>query len=541
MPLGRDQGIFQYVGWALRQGERDYVDVRDVNGPLTHWVHAIFQMLGGEDARIFHVFDAVISSIIFTSVGFVLAGTVSRRRPAELGGQLGWGLAALVLFTAQYLGYGYWDQAQRESFFDWFMLPSVALQLASFASHDRGKRNRTMMVYAGALSMVPWFGKLTYGAFTLLQLLAIAIDDRERPEKKRAIVQFAFGALLATLALLTVIAATGSVSSYLRVTFFEVPAMYRFIWPRTISDMLSVSPYAGFAAVAFATSALVLSLVATRQLARQFVLVGLLPVAALASVLVQRKAFLYHFHPVTAAVTLQWLVLAHWGWNAVRAPPPKLRFLRAIPLGLAALMSARVATALHDSPHVQKVWVDTTNTEYRNSESYLSAFPESDYFAWDLRRAADFLRVVTKEEERVQVYGMDPYVLFWAKRLSATPYIYGYDLNADAALAGGAGAMPTDRDRARISALVDEHRRDFDRRVREKPPSAFVFLDKSPLLTREDALADFEGHVTQTAGWFHAEYVWAKSFDTAHIWLRRDLVTRMPQERDMPSSKPGPL
>ena len=33
--LGRDQGIFQYIAWAIGRGERDYGDIRDVNGPLT--------------------------------------------------------------------------------------------------------------------------------------------------------------------------------------------------------------------------------------------------------------------------------------------------------------------------------------------------------------------------------------------------------------------------------------------------------------------------------------------------------------------------
>ena len=37
--LGRDQGIFQYVAWAIHEGAIDYRDVRDVNGPLVHAVH----------------------------------------------------------------------------------------------------------------------------------------------------------------------------------------------------------------------------------------------------------------------------------------------------------------------------------------------------------------------------------------------------------------------------------------------------------------------------------------------------------------------
>src|SRR5580700_1494488 len=48
-PLGRDQGIFQYVARALERGDIDYRDVRDVNGPLTHLVHMVLLALGGAD------------------------------------------------------------------------------------------------------------------------------------------------------------------------------------------------------------------------------------------------------------------------------------------------------------------------------------------------------------------------------------------------------------------------------------------------------------------------------------------------------------
>src|SRR5580693_7683311 len=48
-PLGRDQGIFQYIAWAVAHGEVDYRDIRDVNGPLTHMVHRALLALGGAD------------------------------------------------------------------------------------------------------------------------------------------------------------------------------------------------------------------------------------------------------------------------------------------------------------------------------------------------------------------------------------------------------------------------------------------------------------------------------------------------------------
>ena len=55
--LGRDQGIFQYIAWAVLRGAKDYRDVRDVNGPLTHLVHMVLLALGGRDEHRFRVLD----------------------------------------------------------------------------------------------------------------------------------------------------------------------------------------------------------------------------------------------------------------------------------------------------------------------------------------------------------------------------------------------------------------------------------------------------------------------------------------------------
>src|ERR1700683_1201386 len=55
--LGRDQGIFQYIAVGVSHGAKDYLDVRDVNGPLTHLVHMVFLWLGGADEHRFRVMD----------------------------------------------------------------------------------------------------------------------------------------------------------------------------------------------------------------------------------------------------------------------------------------------------------------------------------------------------------------------------------------------------------------------------------------------------------------------------------------------------
>src|SRR6185312_6404625 len=73
-PLGRDQGIFQYVAWAVGRGAIDYRDVRDVNGPLTHFVHLAFLGLGGADEHRFRVLDLAVTALTFALVGACVPG-----------------------------------------------------------------------------------------------------------------------------------------------------------------------------------------------------------------------------------------------------------------------------------------------------------------------------------------------------------------------------------------------------------------------------------------------------------------------------------
>jgi hypothetical protein len=184
------------------------------------------------------------------------------------------------------------------------------------------------------------------------------------------------------------------------------------------------------------------------------------------------------------------------------------------------------------------LWGASTPSE-RTTREYFAHFPEVDFYPYELRETADYLRAHTQPADRVQTYGMDPYVLFLARRLSATPYIYAYDLNADAALAGGTGAHPDPAQSARIAALRDAHEADLLARITAQPPAAFVFFDKAPLLTRADAWDDFAAHCRRAAAWVRSRYRETARFGHDHIWMRQDLVTDSDlPEKDVPAEEP---
>jgi hypothetical protein len=543
-PLGRDQGIFQYIAWAIGQGDRDYRDVRDVNGPLTHMVHGLFLHLGGADVHRFRVLDLVFTGASFALVGACLPGLRDGGATAKPDGveRLAWAFAAWVVLSGQYLLYGYWDLAQRESFFDWFMLPSVALQLVAQApgrGPDRSRWRAPLFSLVGALSLLPWLGKPTYAAFTGVQLLSLWADGTMPLGRLRALRAFAVGGAIAAAGPLAWVLRHGDLQAYLHIQASDVPAMYRFIWPRAAADIFSNPWDATQAIFAIVGAVVILSLVLMGEMPARAVAPALVPLAALASVIAQAKGFPYHFHPVTAGVHLQWLVFTAWLTERARVARRDEALLRLAPIAVAVVFALRVATSMEDAPLTRAVWMlwGANTPEDRVSREYYAHFPEPDYFPYEMNQTAAYLREHTAPTDRVQTYGMDPYVLFLAGRLSATPYIYAYDLDADTALGGGTGGVPDDAQRARIRAIRDQHEADLLQRLDARPPAAFVFFDGSPLIAETDAWDDFEHHCPRASEWVAARYREAARFGHDHVWLRKD---RLPAEEPDPDDDPSP-
>jgi hypothetical protein len=270
-------------------------------------------------------------------------------------------------------------------------------------------------------------------------------------------------------------------------------------------------------------------LVATGQMPRRALAIALVPLVGLWNVKVQAKGFPYHFHPVSAGTHLAWLVLA--AWFAARARETRSDTAHLTAYAAAAALAVKIAFSVPFSPHGQALWLDAKayNAELRESHDYLVYFRTVDFFPWEMRQTARYLQEHTRPDDRVQTYGMDPYVLFLARRESATPYIYAYDLNADAALDGGqlpeeaGGLHPNGFEQEKIRALRDAHEKDMLARLVENPPAAWVFFDRAPLMSYGDAMHDFEEHCPDTALWFHERYVERATFGDDHVYLRRDV------------------
>ncbi len=212
------------------------------------------------------------------------------------------------------------------------------------------------------------------------------------------------------------------------------------------------------------------------------------------------------------------VAIVHQVWTRAERSERVLAVLAAgvLAIGVGARAARIAASEPYPAPPVLR------DDESLASEERLDPFRRVDFFPKGLRDAAAHVASHTSATDTVQTYGMDPYLLFLAKRRSATPYIYAYDLDADAALAGGMdeGARPTAKQAEVIRAMRDEHERDLLARLRAAPPAAFVFIDRSPLLRTAEAEQDFEEHCPTAFEWVRSRYIESASFEGIHVWLR---------------------
>ena len=529
--IGRDQGIFQYVAWAVGKGEVDYRDVRDVNGPLIHLIHRIMLALGGWDEHRFHLLDLYTTGISFFVVGTCIPGLVSKTKP-RLSERLAWGFAAAVVLGAQYHLYLYWDQGQRESFCNWFLLPSIALQAARPAATKQGQGRRIIAI--AALSTITWFGKPTFAVFTIMQLGALLIDNELQLRAKERFVRFTIGGLLGAVIPVFYLLRWGDIAAFARISFVDVPMMYRFIWAKAPSVIFGEAGPLHSAAVALTAAALIIALVAERLLPRRALVVAFAPVCGIISVIAQKKGFGYHFHPVTACSHMGFLLVVAMLWERFRVVPRNRSLGRHAAVAVAVAYASTVTTNLQGSPHLRNVWTlaGGETPERRAEQEYFDTFKTYDFFPWDMRQGAAYVAAKTSPDARVQMHGMDPYLLFLARRLSATPYIYAYDLNDDAALEGGWSVKPTPEQWYRIHMTREAHEVDMLERLKAAPPEAFVFVDNSPLISEPVAWEDFQKCCVASSIWVESKYRETGTFGVVHVWLRNDLADREASAKD---------
>lgn len=531
--FGRDQGIFQYVAWAIRNGERTYRDIHEINGPLPHAWHFVMQLLGGEDEHVFRSIDTVMLTLAYTLAG----ATLPRWLGLELGtgksrarGVVLWALAGLTMLGAQYTRYDWWHTAQREAFYSILVLTSVSLQAIGHSARDRRLALGAFLL-AGITTSLTWFGKPPCAIFSVLQGAVLLLDRKNIAlPLKHALGSAVAGGLAVGTSMLAFMLAYEDLGRGIEM-LSKVPRLHHTIWNETLLGSYraynnaprldwAMASFAGFIAAFFLL-----------KLPRRALLAAVLPTGGFLVFALQGKAFPYHLHMLTAGTAVAQLVIlgatAQTLQNA-HSKRPRLHDALAIAAVFAALaLGLKSGEDASKSPAVRGEWAKIGSTaEKRASRAYFERFAWGDYFANDLRDAAAYLTFHTRPDERVQTYGFDPYLLFLARRKSASPVMYSFELNVDAALEGGPGARPSAELKSWLRAYRDDAEQLVLRSVEASPPAAFTLHDRAPFTHPANAEEDFAKHCPALFEWMSARYTFAAAFGTVRIWLRHDVMAR---------------
>jgi hypothetical protein len=530
--LGRDQGIFQYVAWALRNGDRAYRDIHEINGPLPHAWYILMQRLGGEDEHVFRSIDTALLVVVYALAGSTLprwVGLELGERKDRFTTHASWIAASLTILGAQYSRYDWWHTAQREELYALLVFGSLALQ--SIGQTTKSPRTALLVfALAGMTTTLPWFGKPPCAVFTGLQC-AVLVLDRKRLAipLKQALLAAAAGAVVVGLGMLAFLLSYSDIGRGIDL-LSKVPRLHHTIWNEDLRGLYRAyrnGPRLDWALATFVAFVAVFRLF---DLPRRALLGFVLPIGGFSVFAGQGKGFPYHLHMLTLGTgVLQLLIAAalaralQRGWRTERATTA-LAFvasLAAVGLGAKAMEDAS------KSPGIIGKWtVAGATPEKRTSETYLERFPWGDFSAKDLRDAANYLTFHTEPTDRIQVYGFDPYLLFLARRKSASPVIYSFELNVDAALAGGKGARPTPELRDWLLAYRDEAEALVLRSAEAEPPAAFALIDRAPFTHPANAERDFEAHCPKLYQWMTERYERGATFGIVRIWLRTDIVQK---------------
>ncbi len=542
-PFGRDQGIFQYISFALTKGQRDYADFHEINGPLVHLLQLVLYWIGGENELVIRAVDFAATAVVFFGAGAVIPGIGWAKGDAPnrppFSSRILWGLAGSVALWGNLLRYNWWDHTQRESFYDLFIVAALAIQLyAHIPSRLSDRRRLLLFGVAGALSLLPSFGKPTCGLYFLGQIAGLWLDGEAPLDRRRRLRAFLLGAAAGCIPVAIFVAIYADPAAMVRDVLLDGPRIYRHIWHKSFAEGYFAwgnAPrlnYGVFTALALVPLAWV-GLLPRRVWPAAFFLVG-----GIINFFLQGKMFPYHLHPITCGAFLIWV----WtlGVLVERAPLGRVRRTPpAVGLGLAAFVAAFLswqcieeATLSQTAREMTPDRMAVTHTLYDREHKLPKFYNGGDYYPWDLRRAGWFIRDVTAPSERVQVWGMDPYVLFFAQRLSATPFLYSFEINVDAAIAGGSGGKPSPSQAAWIRAKGAANAKELDEAVRAHPPAAFVMIDNQPFSYPQDADEDFHTHCPATWSFLVDRYTRVRRFGHVRVWLRKDLASKVAPPAD---------
>jgi hypothetical protein len=405
IPLERDEGEYAYIAWRLGHNELPYRDWVDQKPPAVFFIYRLGLSLPLEPIRAIHFVALLFSAASVCALLFLALPLMDRF----------WAFVAAALFallSTDPLVQG--TVANTELF---MLCPLILSQIAFVSAASRKDCNILFIVLAGALTGIASMFKqvATVNWFFMAALYPLLAEGQKR---WRAAVSFI---LWSATGLLTVF---GLVVLY----FWRRGGLYEFVDNVFTHNLEYIGAVGPSARLEYCWGTLT-TLVRTQAIVWVFAAAGLVALVTSGRV----KWFFF---------VAGWLITSILGVSAGGYFFPHYFQQLLPPLALAAAVGAEAIAAIK-SWRIFPLWsrravvllglalLPATTLwpfvfTYTPAEAVRKIYP-GNFFA-EMPQFAQRLETVTPPEKRVFVFGAEPELLFYARRASATRYIFLFPL-----------------------------------------------------------------------------------------------------------------
>jgi hypothetical protein len=405
IPFERDEGEYSYIAWRLGFHELPYRDWVDQKPPGIFWIYKFALGLPLEPVRAVHLMGLLFSAVSACALFFLAARFMKQF----------WAVICAVLFavlSADPLVQG--TAANTELF---MLLPIILSQITLLSAASENRRKIPLMILAGVLTGIAVAFKQVAAVNWPLLVFSYWLFTAETGRARRTLSFAAWSAAGAA-------AVWGFIGSYFALRHGLNDFIYN-VFTHNLEYVKAIPWWARFD----------YSLAMLKTISRSQMLVWIFSAAGFATLCIARKSktFLY---------LAAWLVASIVGAGAggyfflhyFQQLLPVLCLAAA--LGAAGLAEARfwktipswcrnsiLCAALFILPVIV---VCPFLFSYSPQEAVRKIYPADDFAEMpDIgRRIAE----ITRPDDRVFIFGAEPEVLFYARRASATRYIFLFPL-----------------------------------------------------------------------------------------------------------------
>jgi len=392
--FGADQGFFSYCAWVWRQfGQKPYIDIFDQAYPGIFFIHYLIQATLGESITAFRIFDLAWQTATATMIYLVVASVFRNRLAGFLGA---------IFYAIYYIGLGPWNTGQRDGFF-------LLLYLLSFRLFIPRKEGRDIP-HSALAGILIGFAVLIKPVAALAALVFLLLSIKTTKSKFLSALAFAGGCCTPLIAVIFYYWRLGGLRDlYLSLFYFtsKVYVDYELIDRPTLLAGVFMIPSVRFHIIILLGAALLIPL--RKRIAREkesrlsWLLLILL--AAYAGYFSQAKYFYYHQAPVWGTLCL----MAGAGWALL------IDFLN---MRLAAFGKAKTAVFSAMLILLSILTMDESNT-IRLRKAFLLGPNKGRYiypYHSACRHAAKYIELHSGPQDKVQVWGGEAAVNFYARR-----------------------------------------------------------------------------------------------------------------------------